>query len=122
MTQEEQKAIFSRNLKHYMSLAGKQQIDVAKDLQIKATTLNSWCKGVSIPEPSKIRKLADYFGIGKSDLLDEKLDSDPMLDARILSDVETVEMIRKFYSLSVEDRRAVKYIIERLYEKNKSGA
>ena len=34
MTQEEQKAIFSRNLKHYMSLAGKQQIDVAKDLQI----------------------------------------------------------------------------------------
>lgn len=76
MTQEEQKAIFSKNLKHYMSLAGKQQIDVAKDLQIKATTLNSWCKGVSIPEPSKIRKFADYFGIYFTDLVDEKLNSD----------------------------------------------
>lgn len=122
MTDDQQRRVFAKNLLYYIQLNDKQQKEVAEDLGMNASTLNMWCKGNSIPGMGKIQKLADYFGIGKSDLLDEKLDSDPMLDARILSDVEIVEMIRKFYSLSVEDRRAVKYIIERLYEKNKSGA
>ena len=79
-----------------------------------------WCKGNSLPSVSKIQKLADYFKIMKSDLIDEKLDSDPVLDARILSDVETVEMIRRYYSLSIADRAAIKQIIDSLYGKEKT--
>ena len=72
MTDEEQKKIFSRNLNKYIALNQKQQIDVAKDLDISPTTLNMWCKGNSMPGTGKIRKLADYFRIGMSDLTDEK--------------------------------------------------
>ena len=72
MTDEEQKRVFAKNLNKYIALNNKQQIDVAKDLDISQTTLNMWCKGNSMPSTGKIRKLADYFRIGMSDLTDEK--------------------------------------------------
>ena len=72
MTDEEQKRVFAKNLNKYIALNNKQQIDVAKDLDISPTTLNMWCKGKSMPSTGKIRKLADYFRIGMSDLTDEK--------------------------------------------------
>ena len=72
MTDEEQKRVFAQNLNKYIALNNKQQIDVAKDLDISPTTLNMWCKGNSMPSTGKIRKLADYFRIGMSDLTDEK--------------------------------------------------
>lgn len=72
MTDEEQKRIFANNLNRYISLNQKQQIDVAKDLGINPTTFNMWCKGNSMPNVGKIQRLADYFGIGKSDLTDLK--------------------------------------------------
>ena len=72
MTDEEQKRVFAKNLNKYIAINNKQQIDVAKDLDISPTTLNMWCKGNSMPSTGKIRKLADYFRIGMSDLTDEK--------------------------------------------------
>ena len=70
-----------------------------------------------MPGLGKIQKLADYFKIGKSDLIDERLDSDPIVDARILADVETMDMVKKYYTLSVADRNAIRQIIESLYFK-----
>lgn len=122
MTDEQQKKIFSKNLNYYISVNGKQQNEVAKDLGINASTLNMWCNGNSFPGIGKIQKLADYFKIGKSDLLDEKLDSDPIVDARVLADMETMEMIKKFYSLSIDDRNAINQIITSLYNNRKSEA
>lgn len=122
MTDEQQKKIFSQNQNYYISINGKLQNEVAKDLGINASTLNMWCNGNSFPGIGKIQRLADYFKIGKSDLLDEKLDSDPVVDARILADVETMEMIKKFYSLSVDDRNAINQIITSLYNNKKSEA
>ena len=72
MTDEQQKKVFAKNLNKYMELNKKQQIDVAKDLDINPTTLNMWCNGKSMPNTGKIRKLSDYFNIGMTDLTDEK--------------------------------------------------
>lgn len=121
MTNSDQKRIFAKNLNYYISLNGKQQNEVAKDLGIKASTLNMWCKGNSFPGMGKVQALADYFKIGKSDLIDDKLDSDPEVDARILADTEATDMIKKFYCLSVKDREAIRQIIESLYSKGKGG-
>lgn len=76
MTNEEQRRIFAENLKHYMELNNKQQVDVAKDLGINPTTLNMWCKGNALPSTGKIRKLADYFHIGMTSLTDLKVEAD----------------------------------------------
>lgn len=61
-----------------------------------------------MPQVSTIQKIADYFKIGKSDLVDEKLEDDPILDARIVSDKKTIDMIKMFYSLFLSDREANK--------------
>lgn len=73
MTEDEQRRIFARNLNYYISQSGKQQKEVAKDLGYNHKTFNGWCAGRILPRTGKIQRIADYFGIGKSDLLDDKL-------------------------------------------------
>lgn len=101
MTDDEQKRIFAKNLNKYMILNKKQQIDVAKDLDINPTTLNMWCKGNSMPNVGKIQKLADYFRIGKSDLTDEKGEKD--------IDLEYTDITM---NIGLSDERFKKIIIE----------
>lgn len=72
MTDEEQKRIFSKNLGYYISNSGKQQKEIAADLGISPTTFNTWCVGKIMPRMGKVQAIADYFGIGKSDLIDDK--------------------------------------------------
>lgn len=71
MSDQEQTKIFANNLKYYVNKSGKMQKEIAKDLNVPVQTFNSWCKGVCIPRMDKVQQLADYFKIGKSDLLDE---------------------------------------------------
>lgn len=76
MSDELQKKIFSKNLNKYISLSGKKQNEIAADIKVIPQTLNSWCTGQAMPRIGKIQLLADYFGINKSDLLEEKEDID----------------------------------------------
>lgn len=108
MTDYEQKQIFAKNLNRYISLNQKQQIDVAKDLGINPTTLNMWCNGNSMPGTGKIRKLADYFRIGMTDLTDEKLTTD--------ADIEFSDVAMK---IALKDKRFAKIMIA--YSKMPTG-
>lgn len=65
-----EKKIFASNLNYYIEQSDKTQAQVAKDLGFNATTLNMWCKGNSMPTSGKIQKLADYFHVGKSALVE----------------------------------------------------
>lgn len=72
MTNEEQQKIFTRNLNRYLTDSGKLQKDVASAIGVSPQTFNTWCKGIAIPRMGKVQALADYFGIGKTDLIDDK--------------------------------------------------
>ena len=72
MTDDEQRKIFSKNINKYIEQSGKLQKEIAKELGYSPTTFNTWCVGKIIPSAGKIQKIADYFNIGKSDLLDDK--------------------------------------------------
>lgn len=76
MSDELQKKIFSKNLNKYISRSGKKQNEIAADIKVIPQTLNSWCTGQAMPRIGKIQLLANYFGINKSDLLEEKEDID----------------------------------------------
>lgn len=119
MTDEEQRRIFAKNLRYYLDLNNMQQKELASVLEIQPSTITNWLKQTAMPQVSTIQKIADYFRIGKSDLVDEKLDNDSELDTRIISDVRIVNMIKMFYSLSVADREAIEQIITSLYTKIK---
>jgi transcriptional regulator with XRE-family HTH domain len=66
------KEIFSKNLKYYMELNNKTRIDVCRDLDFPYTTFAEWYNGNIYPRIDKIELLARYFGIEKSDLIENK--------------------------------------------------
>lgn len=100
MTDEEQKKIFGRNLSKYIALSGKDQKEVAKELGYAPTTFNTWCVGKIIPSMGKVQHIADYFGIGKSDLLDDRLsDENNDLDFLMLTDDKSRYILQEYYKL-----------------------
>ena len=71
MTDKEQKMIFSTNLNRLLSATGKTQKEVAEVIGVSPQTFNTWCRGIALPRMGKVQRLADYFGVNKSDLIDE---------------------------------------------------
>lgn len=66
------KRIFSTNLKKYMNLHEKSRSDICNDLGFNYFTVTDWVNGKKYPRMDKIEKLAKYFGILISDLIEEK--------------------------------------------------
>ncbi len=66
------RAIFAKNLQFYMQKFDKSRTDICKDLGFAYTTFTSWEKGVNYPRIDKIEMIANYFGIEKSDLIEDK--------------------------------------------------
>lgn len=85
MADEEQKRIFAKNLNKYLSIFNKTQKEVADAIDVSPQTFNTWCQGIALPRMGKVQRLADYFGIGKTDLIDEK--SPDTLTARDKRDI-----------------------------------
>lgn len=71
------RSVFSAKLKYYMNKNGKNQTDLMRDLHLSSSTVSSWCTGQKLPRMGKIQMLADYFGINKSDLIEEDSPEDP---------------------------------------------
>lgn len=71
MSDELQKKIFSENLNRLLQDREKTQSEVAKEIDVSPQTFNTWTQGIAIPRMGKIQRLADYFHIEKSALLDK---------------------------------------------------
>lgn len=66
------KDIFSKNLKKYMELNEKDQMDLINDLGFNRSSVSAWCNGTRLPRMDKVDALAKYFEINRSDLIEEK--------------------------------------------------
>lgn len=67
------KDIFSKNLKMYMEDKDISRTQLAEILDTPYSTLSDWVNGKKYPRIDKIELLANYFGIDKSDLIEEKI-------------------------------------------------
>jgi transcriptional regulator with XRE-family HTH domain len=72
------KDIFASNLKRQMELKGKSRNDISTALGISYFTITDWVKGKKYPRMDKVEMLANYFGIPKSDLIEDKKESSPV--------------------------------------------
>ena len=66
------KAIFSKNLKYYIEQSGKDRRELANIWGFPYSTVTEWVNGKKYPRIDRIEIMADYFGIQKSDLIEEK--------------------------------------------------
>ena len=81
MDEDEQKRIFCKNFRRLVDASGKGRNEIAKDLRFGYSSLNSWYRGVSMPNAAKVQTIADYFGVGKSALLDDAPDEESYYNA-----------------------------------------
>ena len=71
MNNNEQKRVFSQNLRRLMSDRHVTQVEVAVAIGVSPTALNNWAVGVALPRINKVQALADYFGVSVYSLIEE---------------------------------------------------
>ena len=64
--------IFKKNLNRFIEQSGKNKKMISEEMNIPYTTLAEWANGNEFPRADGIEKLANYFKILKSDLLEEE--------------------------------------------------
>lgn len=103
------KEVMARNLSYYVRRSGKTQKELAEIVGVAASTFNDWLKAKKYPRIDKIEILADYFGVLKSDLIEEKSkkrtemqkNNDVMADiiVRMRMDSEFLSVVKAIYKL-----------------------
>lgn len=114
MTDLGNKQVIAKNLNYYVEKSGRTQKELAEVVGVASSTFNDWCKGKKYPRIDKIEMLANYFGILKSDLIEDKTKN------KLTNEGELSEGQKKLYDfiLSVpEDKvdlvlRVMKSIVE----------
>ena len=64
--------VMAQNIQYYMDLNGKTRNDVCEALKIKYTTFSDWVNAKTYPRIDSIELMANYFGIDKSDLVEDR--------------------------------------------------
>ncbi len=68
------KKVLAKNLSFYIDRSGKDRKELAKAWGFPYSTVTEWINGRKYPRIDKIEIMADYFGIQKSDLIEERID------------------------------------------------
>ena len=71
----ENKEVFSSNLKFYMNKFGINRNKLCDDLGFKYMTVSDWINAKTYPRIDKIEMLANYFNVNKSDLIEDKIET-----------------------------------------------
>lgn len=72
MTALGNKQIMADNIAYYMSVKGVDRNQLCDDLNFKYSTVSEWLAAKKYPRIDKIEIMAAYFGITKSDLIEER--------------------------------------------------
>ena len=81
------KKIMSKNIKRLMDEKDVSPKEMSKALKVPYTTILSWLKADNYPRIDKIEAMAAYFGVLKSDLIEEKMTEEKEKDNDILADI-----------------------------------
>lgn len=115
------KETMAKNLRYYVERSGKTQRELCEIFGVATSTFNDWLKAKKYPRIDKIEIMANYFGILKSDLIEEKTEERKEMQKKndILSDIilklnkdaELLEMVAILSTLDIEKRAAVKPVL-----------
>ncbi|RGM54114.1 XRE family transcriptional regulator [Streptococcus vestibularis] len=106
MDEKKRMQIIAENITHFRNQRGITQKELAKEVGITASTMTDYMKLRSAPSFGVIQKLADYFGVKKSDIdtTFKEEATDPFLDA---SDSLTKQITDKVMQLNTNNKKIV---------------
>lgn len=70
------KKVMASNIQYYMDKSNISRYDLCDAIGVKYTTLSDWINAKTYPRIDWIEKIANYFGITKADLVEEKNSED----------------------------------------------
>lgn len=112
------KRIMADNLLYYLEKKGISQKELADIVGAAPSTVSEWVKGNKYPRIDKIELMANYFGILKSDLIEDKkigdIPEEADFHAQILMDKEVLKMLKEYYSLNERERQIVRNFVHGL--------
>lgn len=75
MATQKQKDTFAKNIKYYLNERGLTQTQLAKILDYPEMTVSNWVNAKYYPRIDKIQEMADFLSINKSDLIEDKIET-----------------------------------------------
>ena len=81
------KITMSNNLKRYLKINNITRSQLSESLGISYSTISDWINGKAYPRIDKIEMMANYFGINKSDLVEEKANQKEIDIANMVNDL-----------------------------------
>lgn len=116
------KEIMAKNLKYYISKSGKDRRELAETWGFPYSTVTEWINGKKYPRIDRIEIMADYFGILKSDLIEEKTEEHREmqqknstladLTVRMRTDNGFLSIVEGLNQLKPEQLASVKQIVD----------
>ena len=104
MGDDKYKQIFSKNLRYYMSLNNKEQIDLINDLGLNKSAVSTWCNGTRLPRMDKVNLLAEYLGISRSDLIEARSSEKPVNNDHFQTKDER-ELVLSYRKLNEQNKK-----------------
>lgn len=77
MSEAESKRIFQKKFNALLTDRQITQKEIAAVCGVSTSTVSTWSKGLNMPRMDKIETLANYFGILKSDLIEDRAPTTP---------------------------------------------
>lgn len=123
LTDASNKKVFARNLTYFIAQSGKTQKELADMLGVAQSTFNNWCTGVRYPRMDKVEKLANYFGIKKSDLIEDrviekrkkKVDVAVDIVVRLGADQQFCDAVKMLYRLDSKQLSSVTQLLSSFF-------
>lgn len=114
----ENKDILAKNLRKYISMSGKDRKEIARALGFPYSTLTDWVNANKYPRINNIEKMAEYFGVSKSDLIEDfeqkQKDNDALSDiiVKIRMNKDLMEVVDKVVSLDNAQINSLKNLLD----------
>lgn len=112
------KEVFARNLKRFVDMSGKDRKEITNALGIPYSTLTDWINGNKYPRINNMEKLAAYFGVSKSDLIEDfeakKKDNDTLatIIVKLRMDKDLLEVTEQIVSLDKAQVDSLKQLLD----------
>lgn len=120
MDEKKRMQIIAENITHFRKQRGITQKELAKEVGITASTMTDYMKLRSAPSFGVIQKLADYFGVKKSDIdtTFKEESTNPLPDT---PDLLTQQIRDKVVQLTPDNKKIVLRTSEELLESQKAN-
>lgn len=112
------KETLAKNLKMYIAKSGKDRSTIAEDLGFPYSTMTDWVNGKKYPRINNIEKLAAYFNVSKSELIEDfeeiKKDNDRLatIVIKLRTNKELLYVVDRLLSLDKTKLESLKGLLD----------